>query len=75
MAGLSAAPLPWQVVWVVMIGMCIFLILIFFSSVANYWGHIERVGTHRFVEAYLVQTLLIQVRRLHTFSDLPFVFV
>ena len=36
------------------------LVLIFFQTVATYWPEVERAGTDRFVNAYLVQTLLIQ---------------
>jgi len=49
-----------QLVWMVMIGFCAFFVLLFLSTLATYWPHIEEVGVDVFVDAYLVQTLLIQ---------------
>ena len=49
-----------QVLWAVMIGSCVFLIFVFFSCIINYWEHVEAVGTDTFLQAYLINTLLIQ---------------
>ena len=49
-----------QILWLVMIGICVFLVIVFFSCVAVYWEHVESVGTDKFLEAYLFDTLLIQ---------------
>ena len=49
-----------QVVWAIMIGLCCFFIFVFFSCIINYWEHVEAVGTDTFLQAYLINTLLIQ---------------
>lgn len=49
-----------QLLWVVMVGTCAFLVVVFFSCVAVYWEHVETVGVDNFVNAYLINTLLIQ---------------
>ena len=49
-----------QVLEAVMISMTVFLVILFFSTVAVYWSHVESVGVDQFVNAYLINTLLIQ---------------
>ena len=56
----SKAQWKLQVVWVVLLITCGFLVILFFSCLAEYWEHILDNGVDVFVNAYLIDTLLIQ---------------
>ena len=66
--GYNPVKAPWklQLVWGVMVCLCAFLALLFFSTLASYWSHVEERGVGRFVYAYLVTTLVVQARALST---------
>ena len=49
-----------QVLEAVMISITVFLVILCFFTVAVYWSHVESVGVDQFVNAYLINTLLIQ---------------
>ena len=49
-----------QLAWRLQLLLAAFLVLFFFATLTTYWDHIEQQGVSGFVNAYLIQTLLIQ---------------
>eukprot|EP00966_Prymnesium_polylepis_P196652 4556780-Prymnesium_polylepis.1 len=49
-----------QLAWALQLLLCFTLVIFLFATLATGWQHIEAQGTGAFVNAYLVQTLLIQ---------------